>query len=323
MQRVPLCDSKTTSTPDFPMGWYSVARAHELNAGDVIRVHALDRELVVYRTESGVARVHDAFCPHLGAHLGVNGKVVGEAIQCPFHGWQFGAGGECVKIPYCEDIPSRARVIDWHACETNGEIYLWYHPCNEAPQWQVPTIEELGNEHWTAPRYAEFEVPTHVQDIAENSCDPEHFQYVHLQENTPPSTVTIDDGDGRTIHLRSDMADAAIPGKLHAQMFQPGLAVVRNVYGPGAEMTVYNSSQPIDRNTTLLRWTLCVRNEIADMVGDSAMDGIIAGLQQDYPIWGNKVHRRRPILCKGDESLVLFRKWVRQFYLPDAEETAA
>ena len=48
------------------------------------------------------------------------------------------------------------------------------------------------------------------------------------------------------------------------------------------------------------------------------MDGIIEGLSDDYPIWENKVHRRQPIFCKGDETLVLFRKWVRQFYLPDS-----
>jgi hypothetical protein len=89
-------------------------------------------------------------------------------------------------------------------------------------------------------------------------------------------------------------------------------------YGPGAEMMVYNSAQPISRDETLLRWTLIVRNEIAEFVGDQVMDGIIEGLSDDYPIWENKVHRKQPIFCKGDETLVLFRKWVRQFYLPDS-----
>ena len=82
MELIAVCDSKTNTAPDFPIGWWSVARSHELKPGDVKAVSALDRELVVYRTEAGEARVHDAFCPHLGAHLGVNGKVVGESIQC-------------------------------------------------------------------------------------------------------------------------------------------------------------------------------------------------------------------------------------------------
>lgn len=320
MDLIAACDSKTHSTPDFPIGWWSVSRSHELQVGEVKAISALDRDLVLYRTRSGVARVMDAYCPHLGAHLGVNGKVQGESLQCPFHGWRFGEDGKCNHIPYCEDIPERARVTAWHTCEVNNEVFMWFHPAGAEPLWQVPVIEQLTDERWTAARYAEFKVPAHVQDIAENSCDPEHFQYVHKQANTPPSTVTIEDG---AVHLRADMNEAMMPGKLHATMFQPGLARVHTSYGEGAEMIVYNSAQPLDGNTTLLRWTLTVRREIEDLAGDAVMDGIIDGLSDDYPIWENKVHRRKPVFCKGDESLVLFRKWVRNFYLPDSERASA
>ena len=176
MELIAVCDSKTNTAPDFPIGWWSVARSHELKPGDVTSVTALDRELVVYRTESGEARVHDAFCPHLGAHLGVNGKVVGESIQCPFHGWQFGGDGKCNKIPYCDTIPTRAKVQNWPTSEVNGEIYMWFHPTGAEPDREVPVIEQIGDENWTEPRQVEFNIPVHIQDIAENSCDPEHFQ---------------------------------------------------------------------------------------------------------------------------------------------------
>ena len=126
------------------------------------------------------------------------------------------------------------------------------------------------------------------------------------------------DDDNRTLHLRADNSNAQIPHNLHATMFQPGLAIVRTSYGPGAEMVVYNSAQPIDRHTTLLRWTLTVRREIEDIAGDEVMSGIINGISQDYPIWANKVHKHRPVFCREDKTLVLFRKWVRQFYLDSA-----
>ena len=61
------------------MGWYSVERSHELAVGEVKPVQAFDRELVLYRTRSGQAVVQDAFCPHLGAHLGH--KWAGDAEQ--------------------------------------------------------------------------------------------------------------------------------------------------------------------------------------------------------------------------------------------------
>lgn len=60
-------------------------------------------QVVVFRDQEGKASVLEAYCPHLGANLAVGGRVVGNCIECPFHGWQFrGDDGRCVKIPYAE-----------------------------------------------------------------------------------------------------------------------------------------------------------------------------------------------------------------------------
>jgi phenylpropionate dioxygenase-like ring-hydroxylating dioxygenase large terminal subunit len=319
MAIVEACQSQTNATPEFPMGWYSLARSHELLVGEVKSVQAFDRELALYRTRSGVPVLQDAFCPHLGANLGIEGRVVGESIRCPFHGWRFGSDGECQEIPYCDEIPERAKVRMWNCQEKNGEVYIWYHPENTAPQWELPDLPELNDGAWTAPRYAEFLVPAHVQDIAENSCDPVHFQFVHGQPDIPPSQVTIED-NGRILHLNSDASNAAAnPGQLHATVYNPGFAMVRMTYGPNAEMVMYNSAQPINKHETRMRWTLTVRKEIEDLAGDDVMKGIISGLDDDYPIWANKVHKHRPLFCKADETLVTFRKWVRQFYIDQSE----
>ena len=71
-------------------------------------------------------------------------------------------------------------------------VYIWFHPENTGPQWELPDLPELGDANWTAPRYAEFLVPAHVQDIAENSCDPVHFQYaVSYTHLTLPTSDTV------------------------------------------------------------------------------------------------------------------------------------
>jgi len=319
MSIVEACESRTNSTPEFPMGWYSVGRGQELQIGDVTNVKAFERELALYRTRSGAVVVQDAFCPHLGANLSVEGRVIGESLRCPFHGWRFDTKGECVEIPYCDEIPERARIRTWHAEEKHGTIWMWFHPENIAPLWPLPEIPEYDDDKWTTPRFAEFDVPAHVQDIAENSCDPVHFQFVHKMVDIPPSEVTIDP-DGRTLHLRTDASEAQFPNQLHAIVYSPGHALVRTTYGPDAEMMVYNSAQPIDKHNTRMRWSLIVRKEIEDIAGDDVMQGIIDGLSDDYPIWANKVHKHRPLFCKGDATLVQFRKWVRQFYLTSQDE---
>lgn len=322
-QIVEPCESIINTTPEFPMGWFSVAKSRDLQVGEVTRVHAFDRELALYRTRSGVPVLQDAFCPHLGAHLGVNGKVVGETLQCPFHGWRFDNSGQCVQIPYCDEIPDRAQLRMWNCIEKNGEIYMWFHPQNTAPQFDIPDFPELDDPNWTAPRYQEIRIPAAMQDIAENTCDPVHFRYVHRQPDTPPSSVNVDE-NGRTLNLHADIdLGGGMKSHLHSSVFQMGLAFVRNTYGPNAEMVVYNSAQPIDRENTLLRWTLTVRREIEDQAGDDVMNGIIEGIQQDFPIWQNKVHKRRPVFCRADQDLVLFRKWARQFYLPEAGGTGS
>ncbi len=151
MTIVEPCESITNTTPEFPMGWYSVERSHQLAIGEVKPVKAFDRELVLYRTRSGAAVLQDAFCPHLGAHLGHEGRVIGESVRCPFHGWQFGTDGRCTHIPYCDEIPERARIRTWHTEEKNGEVYVWFHPENTPPQWGLPELPELGDPEWTVP----------------------------------------------------------------------------------------------------------------------------------------------------------------------------
>ena len=108
--------------PAYPRGWFFIAHSDELKPGDVQPLKYFGKDLVLFRTESGKAVLSDAFCPHLGAHLGHEGRVIGESVRCPFHGWQFNADdGKCSSIPYCEDIPERARVRTWHTEEKNGE----------------------------------------------------------------------------------------------------------------------------------------------------------------------------------------------------------
>ena len=57
----------------IPSGWFAVAFSSELEAGEVKPVRYFGKELVLFRTSDGEAHLLDAFCPHLGAHLGHGG----------------------------------------------------------------------------------------------------------------------------------------------------------------------------------------------------------------------------------------------------------
>lgn len=92
---VPSSGPRQRAFPAIPNGWFAVAFSDEVKAGGVRPLRYLGRELVLFRSSTGVASVLDAHCPHLGAHLGIGGGVVGETLACPFHGWRFDAQGQC------------------------------------------------------------------------------------------------------------------------------------------------------------------------------------------------------------------------------------
>ncbi|MBV8996043.1 MAG: Rieske 2Fe-2S domain-containing protein, partial [Pseudonocardiales bacterium] len=95
--------------PPNPIGWFAVGLSHELRNGDVREVSALGRELALFRNSNGAVGLLDAYCPHVGTHLGAGGVVDGESLRCPFHRWAFAPDGTCTDIPYAKKIPPAAR----------------------------------------------------------------------------------------------------------------------------------------------------------------------------------------------------------------------
>lgn len=61
--------------PYFPNGWYRLWLSADLKPGDVRAVDCVGRNVVLFRGTDGKAYVLDAYCAHMGANLGVGGKV--------------------------------------------------------------------------------------------------------------------------------------------------------------------------------------------------------------------------------------------------------
>ena len=279
-----------------------------------------------FRTRSGEATVLDAYCAHLGAHLAEGGRVVGEAIRCPFHGWHYDRTGSCVKIPYAEGerIPRKARVRSWDVVERNGMIFVWHHAEGKPPSWEVPAMPELEDPAWTEPRTFELEVPIHMQDMAENNCDPAHFQFVHGNLQIPESVISYGE-DGRFMRMLSKHAQETPQGtfdmELERDAWGLGLVSVRSKGIPGAGLLMFSSTSPIDAGHAHSRWIFTVSRNLADLAGEDFINGMSQGVIQDVRIWKNKIHRANPVLCKADRYLAEFRRWAKQFYSAPAAGT--
>jgi len=166
--------------PVYPNGWFAVLESSELKAEGVRSINVLGENLVVFRNSEGKARVLDAYCPHLGANLGIGGRVVGDCIECPFHGWQFdGQDGKCTRVPYAEKTPNFAGVRSWNVKEVNGFVFLWYHAEKEEPNWDIPAIDEIESNAWVYRGRTEHRINCHVQEIPENGADVAHLDHLH------------------------------------------------------------------------------------------------------------------------------------------------
>ena len=85
--------------PGTPMGevlrryWQPVG-CSELVTKKPQRMKLLGEELVLYRGDSGQVTVMQLRCAHRSLALDY-GRIEGNSIRCPYHGWEFGHRGQC------------------------------------------------------------------------------------------------------------------------------------------------------------------------------------------------------------------------------------
>jgi len=309
----------------FPFGvpnsWFHVSWSDELAPGEVKPLRTLGRDLVLFRGRDGRAVVLDAYCPHLGAHLGLGGKVVDNTIQCPFHSWRFGADGKCVEVPYARKIPPRAETRCWPVQEINGRIFVWHHAEGAPPDFSIPQIPGWGSPEWTSTwQKYRWVLRSHPQEVMENAIDWHHFQTVHKMA---PPRERSHKFDGKmffwNIGTRKTVQTMGVSDDLYMEAQNWGLGFNFLTYTGMFTTVVSAGLTPIDDETmefsTGIIGRLDGRSEQETRALLKAyMDDQSQAIEQDFQIWENKRFRSRPVLCDGDGPIGEYRRWVRQFY---------
>jgi len=121
--------------------WYLAAWSHEVGAQPLRRT-LFDTGVALYRTGAGQMRAVEDRCPHRFARLS-GGRVVGEALECPYHGLRFGPDGKCVHNPFSQVIPPKARVRAFPVVEDDGFIWFWPGEPDLALETPVPDYRFL------------------------------------------------------------------------------------------------------------------------------------------------------------------------------------
>ncbi|MCB9592580.1 MAG: Rieske 2Fe-2S domain-containing protein [Sandaracinaceae bacterium] len=307
----------------YPTGWFAVALSEELTSEAPLTLEYFGRQLVAYRGESGAAYVTDAYCPHLGAHLGHGGTVEGESIRCPFHGWRFDAQGRCDDIPYSDRIPPKAKLGSFPVREQNGIVHVFHDPQGREP-WPLPALEEDG---WTAGQSVVWRgLRTHPQEVFENTVDTAHIGPVHDGRQTRITEPPVRDGARMTVNIEFQ-APGDVVG-MYGELNDVHLEV--SMYGVGcthvrthvtnvdvhARQQIY--ATPIDMERIDLRGVVQVRATddpvFTEELAQTFYDAYCSDFAKDFPIWENKRYLDRPGLAKGDGPIGLWRKHCKQFY---------
>lgn len=302
--------------PAYANGWFRVAYSQDLAAGEVLPLRYFGRELVLLRGDDGRAHVLDAFCPHLGAHLGFGGRLEQGALRCPFHGWRFDpSSGDCVEVPYAKKIPPRARIRPWRVAEKNGLVLVHHHAQNEDPSWEIPELPEFGSPEWTPYEVRRWTVRSRWLDMNENAVDRVHFRYVHGTRTIPESEVEV---DGHVLRVRNRVTFPTprgdVVGGLETSDYGPAFQTVR-LRGI-AETLMVNTATPIDEETTDVSFAYSSKKSEggARGVGAALIRDLEKQMEQDIVIWEHKTYWKRPMLCDGDGEIGTYRRWMRQFF---------
>jgi nitrite reductase/ring-hydroxylating ferredoxin subunit len=301
-----------------PFGWFQVAYPEDLEPGGATALRYWSTDLVLWRDEGGDFHLQDAYCPHLGAHLGVGGTVQGATLECPFHGWTFDGDGGCVNIPYSERVNRKAKLRTYPTVVRNGQVLAWRHPDGLEPQWEIPDIREIGDAAWSDAYRSSYVINTVPQEMAENGVDPAHFRYVHGTDDVAVMESYDTEGPISTMLSKQSYVTprGVTEGRIDVYTYGPG---VSKVWFSGIVDAInLATTVPVDDSTTQVRFNFYVRKfddeKLTSTVADAFVSEINKQIQEDTPIWEHKRFLPVPALADGDGPILKFRKWYAQFY---------
>jgi 5,5'-dehydrodivanillate O-demethylase oxygenase subunit len=141
------------------------------------RVKVLGEELVLYRGESGTPVLMQLRCAHRSLALDY-GRVEGDSLRCPYHGWLYDKTGQCIAQPAEPEGSSfkeKIQLKNYRVEEVSGLVfgYLGPDPAPVLPLFDVLRMTEGVKEVQVQTIHANWF--NHVENIVDIS----HLAWLH------------------------------------------------------------------------------------------------------------------------------------------------
>ncbi len=197
--RTGSANGRLVGQPALDHQWHPLGPSEDVSPGPV-GYQVLGRRYALWRSDDGSLTAVPDRCPHREAPLSA-GRMVNGCVECPYHGWRFGAGGRCELVPSSvpgTPIPPKAHIEPVNVVERYGLVWL----CPGKPLGQIPAIPQEDN-----PRFRRLNTPVQrwavsATRITDNFMDFSHFPFVHTatfglaQETVVPPLEMGDLPDG-------------------------------------------------------------------------------------------------------------------------------
>jgi phenylpropionate dioxygenase-like ring-hydroxylating dioxygenase large terminal subunit len=316
--------------------WYPVAFVRDLGTGPhAFAIHG--RPYVIFRAGDGSLQGLEDRCPHRGARLS-DGSVKDGQLECGYHGWSFGTGGRCMRIPQLPPeraIPDRAHAAPLLLVERQGIAWAWPAGDGEADPASIPAIAGLDRAGTQSVDFA-IDLPYDQTFLVENVIDIAHIHIAHdgvrgggLRSMAAPLQFEIEESSAAGLRATFRSVGVAPPdaGELHGASVEfrapnlvhyeshyadaqrvAGLALYSLPIGPQRCRLIYraygNSRRFRDRLRPrwLEHWTQCkiLEQDMAVVVGQAAY--LNAAERPPRELW-------LP-LQTSDALVIEYRKWI-------------
>ncbi len=302
--------------------WQVVAFSKDIGGTPLARTVQNER-IVLYRTQDGEAVALADRCPHRYAPLSA-GRVVGDQIQCGYHGLCFDRHGACVRVPGQDSVPPRARVRSYPLVERHTFAWIWMGDAELADPAGVPDFHWMDDPAWKAVEgYHHF--GANYRLVNDNLLDLSHESFVHEETignesvAESPASVTLLNG---TLRVHRDMINIEAPpfykkttgftgriNRWHTNYFTPpGFHVIENGSMPAdaadkrqaLERKVLNLITPETETSSHYFWGIVRQFRLDDRaLDDTIRRGITLTFDQDKAILE---HQQRELGPHPDEA---------------------
>ena len=168
--------------------WYVAAWDDEIGPEPLARIF-LGEPVVLFRAGDGAAVALEDRCCHRHLPLSL-GRVVGDEIQCGYHGLKFDAAGACSEVPGQTLVPPGAAIRSYRLVERWGMVWIWMGDPGLADESLIPDWWFMDHPDWKVIRgNGGKPIPTgcNYELITDNLLDLSHVNYVH------PDTIGADE----------------------------------------------------------------------------------------------------------------------------------